>query len=700
MVLHPWAVVLGVLAVGLPVLIHWLSRPRPVRLPFSGLRFIRGAIRQRRAVHRLRDGLVLGLRVMAVVLLAMAMARPLWGPRLESLYTSDWGGSRQRVVIVDVSESMSAREGSFEVFERARPLAAKYLAYAEGLRANLILAGGRPEGVFERPSANVAALRDALAGTRPRPERLNIQAALAMAAQMLGQVAEAGVPRRELVVVSDFQKTSWAEADLRLLPADTLMRMESVAPARVLGNLAVLGVSSPGRVERGAEIKVDVEVGNFSPRPRQVQADITVAGATGRASGSCPAFGRTVLSTRVVPASDGWQAGEVRLVGIDDALPADDIRPFVLAVRAPTIYALVTRQRNVVNATASYYLERALVPSVGGGGAEGERVVRCDPGQLDLEGIAPADLVVVAHPGRLVGKAVELLASHMRRGRSLVYVAAEAVDAVNLKLLVEAVGGGLRMPVEFLPPTAGRPRRDLKLADVRLDSAAFSLYGDDVRAAIAPLRFSGGLDTRVIEGGLADDVWGRYDDGTAFLAVASRGDSCLAVLNVDLAASNLPVSPVFVPLLHELAAWLVGSRSEGHDLLCGEPASVVLPVEFAGLRALRVVAPAGVTEPGGLVAEGDGVVYRSPAVGGPGVFRIESGDAACLAFASVIPAAESDLRCLDVASIKEGLSTGGEIEVCSAAGEDDGRDFIWVWLAAACVGCLLLELVVLRVMRT
>ncbi|HOW69108.1 MAG TPA: BatA domain-containing protein [Phycisphaerae bacterium] len=700
MVLHPWAVVLGVLAVGLPVLIHWLARPRPVRLPFSGLRFIRDAMGQRRAAHRLRDGLVLGLRVMAVVLLAAAMARPLWGPRSTTLDTSDWGGHRQRVVILDVSESMSARERSLEVFERARSLAAKYLAYAEGLRVNLILAGARPEAVFERPSANVVALRDALAGTRPRPERLNIQAALVMAAQMLGQVAEGGVPRRELVVVSDFQKTSWAEADLRLLPADTLIRMESVGPARVLGNLAVLGVSSSGRVERGAEIKVDVEVGNFSPAPRQVQADITVAGVTGRASGSCPAFGRTVLSSRVVPAADGWQGGEVRLVGIDDALPADDIRPFVLAVRAPTIYALVTRQRNVVNATASYYLERALVPSRGGQSADGERVVRIDPVELEPESIARADLAVVAHPGRLAGNAVELLASHIRRGRSLVYVAAEAVDAANLKLLVEAVGEGLRMPVEFLPPTAGRPRRDLRLADVRRDSAVFSLYGDDVRVAIAPLRFSGGLDTRVIEGGLAEDVWALYDDGSAFLAVASRGDSCLAVLNVDLAATNLPVSPVFVPLLQELAAWLVGGRSEGHDLLCGEPASVVLPVELAGLRALRVVAPAGVAEPGGLVAEGDGVAYRSPAVGGPGVFRIESGDTVCLAFASVIPAAESDLRGLDVTSIKEGLATAGEIEVCSAADGDDGSDFIWVWLAAACVGCLLLELVVLKVMRT
>ena len=39
MILHPWAIAIGVLAAGLPVLIHWLTRPRPVRFPLSTIRF-------------------------------------------------------------------------------------------------------------------------------------------------------------------------------------------------------------------------------------------------------------------------------------------------------------------------------------------------------------------------------------------------------------------------------------------------------------------------------------------------------------------------------------------------------------------------------------------------------------------------------------------------------------------------------------
>ena len=57
--LHPWALALGLAAAATPMLIHWLTRPRPVRMPLSTLRFVREAIRQRRSMNRLRDVILL-----------------------------------------------------------------------------------------------------------------------------------------------------------------------------------------------------------------------------------------------------------------------------------------------------------------------------------------------------------------------------------------------------------------------------------------------------------------------------------------------------------------------------------------------------------------------------------------------------------------------------------------------------------------
>jgi aerotolerance regulator-like protein len=69
---HGWALAVGAAVAAMPVIIHWLTRPRPVRLPLSTIRFVREGVRQRRARHRLRDFVVLGLRTLAVLLIAWA----------------------------------------------------------------------------------------------------------------------------------------------------------------------------------------------------------------------------------------------------------------------------------------------------------------------------------------------------------------------------------------------------------------------------------------------------------------------------------------------------------------------------------------------------------------------------------------------------------------------------------------------------
>ena len=55
--------------------------------------------------------------------------------------------------------------------------------------------------------------------------------------------------RRELVIISDFQRSNWAAVDFAVLPEDTLIQLESVAPPEPLANLAVLRVGTIGRVQ-------------------------------------------------------------------------------------------------------------------------------------------------------------------------------------------------------------------------------------------------------------------------------------------------------------------------------------------------------------------------------------------------------------------------------------------------------------------
>src|SRR6185295_6801605 len=125
--LHSWALPVGAVAIGLPLLIHWLTKPRPVTLPLSTLRFVREAVQQRKAKYRLRDLIILLLRAVAIALLALAFARPLSGSKP---LVADNPGDAARVVILDRSQSMAAVSRGVQAFERARPAAGKYLSYS------------------------------------------------------------------------------------------------------------------------------------------------------------------------------------------------------------------------------------------------------------------------------------------------------------------------------------------------------------------------------------------------------------------------------------------------------------------------------------------------------------------------------------------------------------------------------------------
>ncbi len=104
--LHPWALALAALAAA-PILLHLLRRDIAQRIPFPALRYLRRAERRTARSVRLRDQLLLATRILLIILLAVAAARPLAGR----------GGPRDHdptdaLLIIDNTASMSrVREG-------------------------------------------------------------------------------------------------------------------------------------------------------------------------------------------------------------------------------------------------------------------------------------------------------------------------------------------------------------------------------------------------------------------------------------------------------------------------------------------------------------------------------------------------------------------------------------------------------------
>jgi hypothetical protein len=90
------------LAVALPIVIHLLFRQRTRDVSIGSIRFLQQVVKEHRRSKRVRQWLLLALRMLAVLLLAALFARPYWDQ------TEKQALEREVVLIIDRSASMTA----------------------------------------------------------------------------------------------------------------------------------------------------------------------------------------------------------------------------------------------------------------------------------------------------------------------------------------------------------------------------------------------------------------------------------------------------------------------------------------------------------------------------------------------------------------------------------------------------------------
>ena len=135
---------LGVAAASLPVIIHLLTRRRYKRVRWAAMEFLLRAYKKTHRRLRLENILVLLLRVAAVALFAVALARPV----LHQTTVLAELGEKNRMVflVVDSSYSMGLQRGEATPFDKAKRIASDILATLDpgSDSASLILASSMP----------------------------------------------------------------------------------------------------------------------------------------------------------------------------------------------------------------------------------------------------------------------------------------------------------------------------------------------------------------------------------------------------------------------------------------------------------------------------------------------------------------------------------------------------------------------------
>src|SRR5215472_2062149 len=228
---------LGAVAAAVPVLVHLVRRTRARRVQFPSLMFLRRIEQKTIRRRRLRNIVLLVMRCAALLLLALAFARPYF-PGL----SSSAAGPREvrSVILLDSSYSMLYPG----VFDRARRAARDIVGSAErDEKMALVSFSGASDILMpftdDRAQANVT-----LDGVSPGLGTTDYLQAIQAADSLLKDAADAGRGPRRIYLISDFQEAGWN----RSAPAVKLSSGVELIPRDVSdpqpSNLAVSEVKS------------------------------------------------------------------------------------------------------------------------------------------------------------------------------------------------------------------------------------------------------------------------------------------------------------------------------------------------------------------------------------------------------------------------------------------------------------------------
>ncbi|MCK5804160.1 MAG: BatA and WFA domain-containing protein [Lentisphaeria bacterium] len=333
----------GLAALAIPVALHLMNRQVPVRLRFPSIRFITKARLPREGRRRLRDLIVLLLRLLFLVAVVLAFARPQLS--IGGLGADDGEQGGVTVFLLDSSASM----GGWGRSEAARRAVVERLSQcARGERVGLLISSRGVEQSLPLVTSR-AELDRALKNWQPGLLAGEHKAAWTEALAMLGP---SGV--RRLVVVSDFQQGDWQAANWASLPTGCTLELIDVArdDEDALGVVAVQTIP----LAEGA-VRVVATIRNFSATPQERSVSLR-AGENSQAQ----VLSLPPLQTRNAAFVLKQRSTDKGVVRIDaDGYTPDDEFHLWLGARPPVkILAVVPREQEPRKANEFFFLKKAL----------------------------------------------------------------------------------------------------------------------------------------------------------------------------------------------------------------------------------------------------------------------------------------------------------------------------------------------------
>lgn len=261
----------GLLAVGVPVLIHLINMLRHRRVRWAAMEFLLVSQKKNRTWVLLKQLLLLLLRMTAIAVLVLTVAKPRLSAQFAGLFGS---ATTHHIVLLDDSYSMSDRWDETSAFEEAKAVVQRLgeqtaretqsqtFTLLRLSRAGQTAHGTRPDLLQEPVGPDFTQrLQEAIHDLAPSQTAAGPIPALEAMEQLMG---ESAADQRMVYLVSDFRARQWTDAgDLRRHLAKI---QQSGAMLHLLhcvddthANLAITDLA-PGEDTRAAGVPLAMEV--------------------------------------------------------------------------------------------------------------------------------------------------------------------------------------------------------------------------------------------------------------------------------------------------------------------------------------------------------------------------------------------------------------------------------------------------------
>lgn len=731
----------GALAFAIPLVIHLLNRSKFQTVDWGAMHLLESVIRVNHRRFQIQQLLLLLVRCAIPVLLALCLAIPV----LTNWQALPKDTPSSVALLIDDSYSMDAVDDDSQTTLMADAVADSQqivAALPRGSEAKVILSGGRPQALQDTATVDLQQVDSDLKKLLAAAGAHDVSEALKAATIA---VADMNNARREVVLFSDFQRDDWQSVSTDVLtrfreqwqalpaaPAITLIPLGQ-RDTSDLQNVSVESLHSDRpTVGVGQEVRLRATIRNHGDQVRpamrlrlKVNND-TVAATT--ANLDAGATTQLLLTHRFEQA--GSQVVHVEL-DCDDALASDNHQFATIEVLQTIEVVLVDgKPSNQPLQGETGFLSVALSPFAFGRQPLADlvktRTIRSQ--QLDEAVLADARVLVLANVSRLDDRQVDWLNDFVRAGNSLLIFAG---DQISLDWYHEKLGpkGADLLPMTLgerggQPQSAGGGGETAEagkhLVAQFFEHPSMQLFNETSSGSLAdadifawhPLLPITDDDTDTDDDddqntGVAKasgaTVVARLETGDTLMAERACGDGVVLLVgtSANLQWSNLPMQPVFVPLVQEWVSWMATRGLPPRNVAVGQTAVVHWSQDTD--RTWQWTSPDGALQDAVVDTQDHRQTFQFPSLRKPGVYALVGASPVAdrqdetIYVAATADPAESHLLRLSDAEIAEIADALGATVADSGAAYlqlDNTRRFgreIWRPLLLALLAMMVLE---------